>query len=74
VLAAVKIAPFGDGLSLVRELDDPRVPGRGYPGWQTPSPGTAGTSARGGKLRLFAKHAQGADALAHDIKLLLDAG
>jgi protein SCO1 len=25
-----------------------------------------------GKLRLFAKHAQGADALAHDIKLLLD--
>jgi protein SCO1/2 len=25
-----------------------------------------------GRLRLFAKHAQGADALAHDIKLLLD--
>lgn len=25
-----------------------------------------------GKLRLFAKHAQGADALAHDIRLLLD--
>ena len=25
-----------------------------------------------GKLRLFAKHAQGADALAHDIKLLLE--
>jgi len=25
-----------------------------------------------GKLRLFAKHGQGADALAHDIKLLLD--
>ena len=32
VLAAVKIAPFGDGLSRVRELDAPRVPGRGYPG------------------------------------------
>ena len=32
VLAAVKIAPFGDRLSLVRELDDPRVPGRVYPG------------------------------------------
>ena len=47
VLAAVKIAPFGDGLSRVRELDAPRVPGRGYPGLQTPSPGTAGTSARG---------------------------
>jgi hypothetical protein len=46
VLAAVKIAPFGDGLSLVRELDDPRVPGRGYPGLQTPSPGTAGTRLR----------------------------
>jgi protein SCO1/2 len=25
-----------------------------------------------GRLRLFAKHAQGPDALAHDIKLLLD--
>ena len=43
VLAAVKIAPFGDGLSRVRELDAPRVPGRGYPGLQTPSPGAAGT-------------------------------
>ncbi len=28
VLAAVKIAPFGDGLSRVRELDAPRVPAR----------------------------------------------
>lgn len=27
-----------------------------------------------GRLRLFVKHGQGADALVHDIKLLLDAG
>jgi len=27
-----------------------------------------------GRLRLFVKHGQGADALVHDIKLLLEAG
>ncbi len=71
------IGLYGDAEATARTAKEFKVYYRKVPGSSPGSYSVDHTAAMfvydpSGRLRLFAKHAQGADALAHDIKLLLD--
>lgn len=68
---------YGDAEATARTAKEFKVYYKKVPGAKPGSYSVDHTAAMyvydpSGKLRLFAKHAQGADALAHDIRLLLD--
>jgi protein SCO1/2 len=71
------IGLYGDAEATARTAKEFKVFYKKVPGSSPTSYSVDHTAALyiydpSGRLRLFAKHAQGADALAHDIKLLLD--
>jgi len=68
---------YGDAEAIARTAKEFKVFYKKVPGASPTSYSVDHTAALyvydpSGRLRLFAKHAQGADALAHDIRLLLD--